>query len=249
MWHFDAVSQRGVGKALNEDAMLLGRRIVQGTGRSVGMADIRAAFAVADGVGGGALPHKASSRLLEALDQLMGAGATASGCDETSMRRLADRYAELEPKGMAATLVGVCMSDAVATVFNVGDSRAYLARRQHGLIRLSRDHTVAAEMADAQELTIDQADEACGLLKSLTSQFVSDSDVDARMVQAHVSTTATFPGDRLVLCSDGLVECMTDHQLSVLLRRVGMNAPQLVHEARRAGAVDDISVIVLSRSG
>ena len=78
---FTAFSQRGTGKAHNEDALLLDGQVHQGRVPEQGEVDSSQArfFAVADGVSSGTLPRTASRRLLELLQsRLATAPATAS---------------------------------------------------------------------------------------------------------------------------------------------------------------------------
>lgn len=145
-FQYTVFSQRGRGKIHNEDAVSLDGQVYQGSVREDGMVDIAQPryFAIADGVAIGTLPRLASRRLLEILrDHLASASVTESLL--SLLHQVQQDYVALSdnPKfhGMAATLVGVRLLGSTATIFNVGDSRAYLLTDGRADL-LSRDHTV-----------------------------------------------------------------------------------------------------------
>lgn len=247
MWRYEAISACGVGKLRNEDAMLLDARVVQGTGHTAGQAKEGTIFALADGVGSGALPHRASCRLLELLSRMINDQVNGRELDIGFMRDLAGEYSNLRPRDMASTLVGVWLRAERCTIFNTGDSRAYLFRPGQPLCRLSQDHTVAAEMVVTGELTSNQADAACGLLRSLTAQFVSGNE--ASLFYSSITYARCCSTDKLLLCSDGLTEALPDAEIYHLLAGADSSLLDLLSAARRAGSTDDTSIILLSCLG
>ncbi len=249
---FNCFSQRGSGKAHNEDAMLLDGRVHQGRVREHGEIDASQPryFAVADGVSSGTLPRTASRRLLELLqNSLERAPCTASL--SALLHQLQQDYVALGANaalyGMASTLVGVRLVGNVATIFNVGDSRAYLLT--HGdngdqASLLSRDHSFINDLVDEGEITQDQSEDAASFMRGLTSQFIVDAEFDEFKVNAVTHTLQ--PGERLLLCSDGLNEVLSDAEIATLL--VGHSDDDLLNAckgSRRAGGTDDFSVIVM----
>lgn len=250
---FESFSQRGTGKTHNEDAILLAGQVHQGRVREHGAVDAVQPryFAVADGVSSGTLPRAASRRLLELLQtRLASVGATASLT--ALLRQVQHDYVALSESnpqfsGMASTLVGVRLIGNVATVFNVGDSRVYLltgdAKTNQAKL-LSRDHSVLSDLIDDGAITHAQSEAAASFLRGLTSQFICDPDYDEFKV--HVSTHAMQHGERLLLCSDGLTEVLSDSQIAGLLHSHGQeDLLNACKASRRAGGTDDFSVIVL----
>ena len=245
---FNCFSQRGTGKAHNEDALLLGGQVHQGRVREHGEVDTSQPryFAVADGVSSGTLPRTASRRLLELL-QIRLATAPDTASLSALLHQVQQDYAALsanaEQGGMSSTLVGARLIGNTATIFNIGDSRAYLLTGGQAHL-LSRDHSLLNDMLVAGEITPEQAKNAASILKGLTCQFIVDAEFDEFNV--NIVTHELQPGERLLLCSDGLNEVLSDAGIAALF--VGNSDVDLLSAckaSRRAGGADDFSVIVL----
>ncbi len=254
MIQFNALSQRGISKLRNEDALLLDAQVHQRSVQVQGVvADDRVQhFAVADGVAIGTDPRATSRRLLELLWSQLAVAAPDAHLVPL-LRQVQADYARLGQwpslQGMASTLVGCRIVGAEVTVFNVGDSRAYLLADDRAVL-LSRDHSVLNEMVEDGDLTAEQAGEAATFMRGLTSQFAVEADDGAENFQVNTATTLWRPGERLLLCSDGLNEALSDAQIAAALA-AGADAAQLLNlckQARRAGGTDDFSVVVLSRT-
>ena len=143
--------------------------------------------------------------------------------------------------GMGTTMVGAWLSDFVASVAHVGDSRAYLWHRGR-LCALTRDHTVVEALR--QEELIESADSLCAeeqhaLLRALGVE---------PEVEVDVSETALQPGDYLLLCSDGLTRMVSE---SIVERAISqLRKPQqicdyLVDTANANGGIDNITVLTV----
>jgi protein phosphatase len=140
----------------------------------------------------------------------------------------------------AAALV-VDDGDERIAIANVGDSRAYVFT-QGDLTQLTEDHSVPEELVRQGQLEPDEVDShpqrhiltrAMGILPEV--------DVDLWEV-------LPYAGDRLLLCSDGLVREVTDDQIAAVLRRLadpGQAAQELVAKARANGGSDNITVVVI----
>ena len=250
---FNAVSQRGTGKANNEDALLLNGQVHQGRVREHGELDPPQTcyFAVADGVSISTHPRMASRRLLELLNARLGPAPCAASLS-TLLQEVQQDYVALstndELLGMAATLVGARIIGNAITIFNVGDSRAYLLTGDESGPQarlLSRDHSVLNDMIDDGDITLEQSGNAASFMRGLTSQFIADPEFDEFKV--NIVGHRWLPGDRLLLCSDGLNEVLSDGEIAALL--VGDSVEDLLNSckaSRRAGGTDDFSVIMLS---
>ena len=245
-------SKRGVGKARNEDAILLPGLVQQGTVREHGCLDLSEPryFAIADGVSQAAEPRMASFRLLNRLKMLLD-GVQANTSMSALLHRLQKEYAILGDKpeyfGMASTLVGARLVGNAATIFNVGDSRAYLLTKADNGSQahlLSRDHSLVSDMLTDGEITPEQAENAASIMRGLSCQFIADAEFDEFRV--NIVTHTLQPGERLLLCSDGLNEVLSDTDIAALF--VGNSDEDLMNAykaSRRAGGTDDFSVIVL----
>ncbi len=108
--------------------------------------------------------------------------------------------------GMGSTLTGVAIHDFTASMINVGDSRMYLIR--NGTIeQISKDHTLAEDQIERGIMSREEARES--QLRHILSSVIG---VDSR-IRVHMDELTVFPGDLLLLCTDGLTAVMEDHEI------------------------------------
>jgi PPM family protein phosphatase len=186
-------------------------------------------LAVADGVGGEAGGEMASAAAVDALaatffgadrDLLAPAEALAAAIRGANDAVLGAAGQSGQP-GAASTLVAAAIAGSSAVIGNLGDSRAYLLRDSE--IRL---------------LTADHA----GEFQSSITRFVGDP----RGVQPDVFVEVLRPGDRLLLCSDGLTRHVPDAEIAATVRRTDIDraATALVDLAKSRGGEDNITVVL-----
>jgi PPM family protein phosphatase len=158
-------------------------------------------FAVADGVGGHEKGEIASRTAIEALLEGFrgaGKGEPLSGLLQSLVRRANSRVLDAGMNsGMATTLVVCALRHDRAVVAHVGDSRCYLIRGGTATL-LTRDHTLASEHMRLGLLSADEVAEA------ETRHILSRSLGTGLSVSAEINDHQVFPGDVLLLCSDGL---------------------------------------------
>jgi serine/threonine protein phosphatase PrpC len=147
--------------------------------------------------------------------------------------------AQLE--GMATTLTLAYSAGDDLFVAHVGHSRAYLFRDGR-LRRLTRDHTLERQLADSQgPMPVDRPFR--DLQHALTDAIGHRVDgplVDVDHIQLH-------DGDRVVLCTNGLTDVVSDERMAELLavrRRAEDQSCELVELARELGAEDNATVVV-----
>lgn len=248
-FQYAAFSQRGRGKLHNEDAVLLDGQVYQGSVCEHGIVDTSQPryFAIADGVAIGTLPRMASRRLLEILSNHLTSASVAEPLSPL-LHQVQQDYVSLSDNprfyGMAATLAGVRLYDNAATIFNVGDSRAYLLvdGRAH---LLSRDHSLLNDLIDDGEITPEQGENTASILQGLTCQFIADAECDDFRV--NITMHQLQPGERILLCSDGLNEALDDAQVALLFANESeTELLDAFKAARQAGGTDDFSLIVLT---
>ena len=222
----------------NEDSLLAGARV----------------FAVADGMGGHAGGEVASRLAVEALQRLEDAPATRPE-DVTAALHAANRSiqdavrADPALRGMGTTATGVTLVETGGSehwvVFNVGDSRVYRLAGNR-MQQITRDHSEVRELVDAGLL--DPADAASHPLRNvITRSLGTDPAPDP-----DVWVLAPTPGERFVVCSDGLSGELDDRDVMLLARRHAdpqEAADELVAAAVRAGGRDNVSVVVVAVSG
>jgi serine/threonine protein phosphatase PrpC len=158
-------------------------------------------FAVADGVGGHEKGEVASRTAIETVVEGFreaNRGEPLSVLLEKLVRRANTRVLDAGMNsGMATTLVACALRYDRAVIAHVGDSRCYLLRGKTATL-LTRDHTIANEHARLGLLSADEAAEAG------TRHILSRSLGTVLSVSVEMSDHQLFPGDILLLCSDGL---------------------------------------------
>lgn len=197
--------------------------------------------AVADGMGGHAAGEIASRIAIDTVGH-----PVKEDADPHTMVQAAND-AVLEAVGNDPTLAGMgtTLSMALlepggtARVGHVGDSRIYLLRGGK-LRRVTVDHTVVAEMVAMGQIRPDE--EAQHPQRHLLTRALGMRDVGI-----FATEEALESGDRLLLCSDGLTEMVTEPQIVALITG---NSPseavwRLVEAANAAGGVDNTTALVV----
>ncbi|MCY1073433.1 PP2C family protein-serine/threonine phosphatase [Archangium lansingense] len=215
-------------------------------------------FAVADGLGGHEGGEVASQLVLSTVADFLTSqegqpqpatpvpAELSGGAESLIVRavRLAHHEVHVRQSGrlsmMASTITAVLLSAGDAVVCNLGDSRTFLVRG--GLLRrLTRDHTVLAEM---EEAGLDTSNPFALMHRnSLTGAVGMEASVDPECCRVTVQ-----PGDVLVLASDGLYEPVSPEVMVPLLAKGGSAqemAERLVAEAYDRGGTDNITGIVV----
>ena len=199
--------------------------------------------AVADGMGGHLGGEVASATALEAFYASFVEDGGMHDAVVAANAAVVDRAASEEQlRGMGTTLTaGVLGEDGTMIVGHVGDSRAYLLRDGE-LTRVTTDHSLVEELMAAGELTAEEA-ERDPRRSMITRALGLDDGVDVDMYPI-----ALRPGDRLVLCSDGLTTMVSDADVASKLAAepdAQRAADALVEAANAAGGVDNTTVIVI----
>lgn len=241
-WLVDGrMSRPGRGQRTNQDA------VAQYVPRDPVLAARKGAlFVVADGMRG-CPAGEVASRL--AAQTVLGAYYAGPSPDPVQSLQAAVgtadgwlRYwaaARPDLRGMGTTLTAVVVRGGELIVAHVGDSRAYLVRGGRAW-PLTRDHTWVADALARGLLT--QQEAASHPWRHMLTRNLGGSSaaVDVRRV-------VYAPGDRLVLCSDGVSGLVASHEIGWLAARSPRQAARaLVGTARQRGGQDDASAIVVS---
>jgi protein phosphatase len=200
-------------------------------------------FAIADGMGGHRGGAVASELALEKVEELSRAGkATLTDMVRSANRAVFERsMSDRSVTGMGTTLTAVQVDDTGAHLAHVGDSRAYLLRAG-ALRQLTDDHTLVNRMVRAGEITREEAD-IHPHRNVLTRVVGTEPEVDV-----DVDDIPVMDGDRILLCSDGLTNMVSEDQIQAILEATPApqeTADRLIKAANRAGGVDNITVVVL----
>lgn len=206
-------------------------------------------FLAADGVGGAAGGATASELAARTFaqrfprrwdDDPTGALVTAIQAAGRAVDVRAQQDRELT--GMATTLVAAVVHENRVWMANVGDSRGYLVRGGSAR-QITEDHSLVAESVRAGRLT--PAAAAINPYRHMITRSLGSTG-DA----VEVDIFGPFqlePGDRLLLCTDGLTETMNDQEIAAILVDGDADAVAraLVDAANERGGPDNISVIVV----
>lgn len=224
-----AASSAGLVRRRNEDSAYAGRWLC----------------AVADGMGGHAAGDVASATVIEAiracdvaagdpgqLTTLLGAAV------QEANRQLAERVrADPGLGSMGSTLTAMLWSGRHVAVANVGDSRAYLLR--DGVLRqITEDHVLANLVATPMP-----AQTAVYLVRYLDARPGWSPDLTLR---------AARPGDRYLICSDGLSGVVSPQAIRDALAEVGdldQAVAELIRLAHEGGAPDNVTLIGIDVPG
>ncbi|MBW4720616.1 PP2C family protein-serine/threonine phosphatase [Saccharothrix obliqua] len=229
-----AATDVGRVRASNEDSLLVGTAL----------------FAVADGMGGHAAGEVASAmavdhlRALDGRDDLRPEDVRAALAEADHAIRAAGR-AHPGQAGMGATATGLGLVRVAGSphwvVFNVGDSRVY-RYADDVLTLLTVDHSEAAEMVATGALTAEEA------------RYSRYRNVITRALGVRVPSEPDqwvfppVPGERFLLCSDGLTGELADDEIAAVLRAVAdpaAAAGELVRRAVLAGGRDNVTAVVV----
>ncbi|MCK6079746.1 protein phosphatase 2C domain-containing protein [Microbacterium sp. EYE_5] len=204
-------------------------------------------FLVADGMGGHDAGAAASAAVVEEFALLAGADSMGLEGMRAALARARATVERIGHSGRAAgtTLTGVAVTDVGGYGYwlavNVGDSRTY--RFADGLLeQISVDHSVVQELID--EGVLDAAAAGRDTRRNEITRAIGaggGGEADFWLVPAE-------PGDRMLICSDGLSGEVPAERIAQVLREVDDPqdaATRLVHEAMLHGGRDNITAVVV----
>jgi PPM family protein phosphatase len=214
-------------------------------------------FLVADGMGGAAAGEHASAVVvhetvkhlletarwfyrLDAPDETERIRLLREALERADQKLIAEAEADPSLTGMGTTLTALSIVGGDAFLVHVGDSRAYLFR-EGGLEQLTRDHTLAQQWIDQGMLRPEEA-RTHRLRHVLTNVIGGRPGVEGEIVKLRLQDR-----DRILLCTDGLNEPVSDERIAEILGRAGN--PQeacdaLVEAALEGGGRDNITVVL-----
>jgi protein phosphatase len=207
---------------------------------------------VADGMGGHSGGEVASdmavdSYITELTNQLDGnepvkfAMSSAGNVAHCAIRQKARDEKKLATMG--TTLVAAWVDGDLVSVAHAGDSRCYLLSQ--GLFRqLTVDHSVVQEMYEGGAITEEEMEKSP--MKNLLTNSLGAAQ---EIVEFSFLQRQVFPGDKLLLCSDGLTNTLTDDEILALLNEefwdVDHCAERMIEESLENGARDNVTVVIV----
>jgi protein phosphatase len=221
-------------------------------------------FVVADGMGGHVAGEVASRVAVEAISAFI---VETAGADKNrtwpfpfepalsleanrlkaafrlANRRIAATIADsLDLRGMATTASAMLVGKTHACVAHVGDSRVYVFRSGE-LAQITRDHSWVEEQVRAGTMSASAARQH-PWRNVVTRALSGGDDPEVDVVEVHAA-----PGERYLLCSDGLFSVVPDATIAEILRdrrpSLAQICDRLIEAANAAGGPDNITTLIL----
>jgi len=229
-----ASSHIGKIRATNQDSGSVGRHL----------------FVVADGMGGHAGGDVASALAVQHLSRLDRAYTSVDEARETLFTNILEAGRELtstveehpELTGMGTTVSAMIRVGSQMVIAHIGDSRIY--RLRDGVLeQITSDHTFVQRLVDSGRITPEEA--AVHPRRSVLMRVLGDVDAEPE-VDTHVVDTQ--PGDRWLLCSDGLSGYVPERDIAETLLTIDdveLVCHKLITQTLSEGAPDNVTVVVV----
>lgn len=200
---------------------------------------------VADGMGGLGFGEVASAITTFTVTRMVRDGHGINQAIEIAHRNIKE-YAESDGMGtnMGTTIVLLLSHGSLYNIFWVGDSRAYLLNEQQ-MKQITIDHSLVQSLIDQGELTKEQA--ATDPRKNAVTRALGVQELET--VRADSISERWQPGQKILLCSDGLTDCVSDAKIEELMLQGGNDqeiVDRLIEAALEGGGKDNVTVIVVS---
>ena len=237
--HFIGLTDTGVVRTANQDNYYVDDEL----GRF---------FIVADGMGGHAGGQEASriatevihSYLLENWDSPISSEIMLKeAVEKANAGILEDQQVNPERRDMGTTIVVLIFRDVQPWCAHVGDSRLYRFSDSQ-LEQITDDHTWVGMALKKGEINLEQA--KFHPWRHVLSQCLGREDLQ----HIDIQELSVKSGDRLLICSDGLTEEVTDEQIKTSLSSLEScqsTAQELIDAAKTAGGSDNITVVIVNQ--
>ena len=211
-------------------------------------------FIVADGMGGHAGGDVASALAIKHVTSVDRPFSSASEAEVALHGALISANSVLaetvfdhsELTGMGTTVSGFVLVGSDLAIAHIGDSRIYRLR-DGSLTQITSDHTFVQRLVDSGRITVEEA--AVHPRRSVLMRVLGDVDatpeIDTMVEKAE-------PGDRWLLCSDGLSSYVAEDRIAAALANGGDAeevAERLIKESLDQGAPDNVTVVVVDIDG
>ena len=165
----------------------------------------------------------------------------ASFCVAQANTAVYERALETDCRGMGTTLVSAVAGEKGAVVCNVGDSRAYLIRGGE-ITRITHDHSVVQTLVESGNITAEEARTHPN--RNLITRALGTEEV----TQCDAFEVSFQRGDKLLLCTDGLVVTATDEDICRAVcsgKSSKQDLDDLIALAKAQGAPDNVTVVLV----
>lgn len=232
---YEAVSHAGAVRTRNEDMAFIGGQTLRDDSDSfefqVPDRGMKFGAVVCDGLGGRADGDRASRMACEMFEAFV--DELPEGLDANELIHRIKHWfqsaneaiiAAASGNGMATTMTGLLLYYDQAYLLNSGDSRVYRLRYEN-FRQLTKDHSERERMGDPSVPS--------NLMYNCLG--ISDAFID-------VTPTRVVPGDRYVICSDGLSDYVAEEKIE----SDSDNVRNLLRDALEEGAPDNVTIIVIN---
>ncbi|MFT7307214.1 MAG: serine/threonine protein phosphatase PrpC [Candidatus Azotimanducaceae bacterium] len=231
MYHYGAGTDVGNVRDNNEDSFVCD--------------DQKDLWIVADGMGGLGFGEVASAITTFTVTRQVRDGHGINQAIELAHKNIKE-YAESDGLGtnMGTTIVLLLSHGSLYNVFWVGDSRAYLFDQER-LKQITIDHSLVQSLIDQGELTREEA--STDPRKNAVTRALGVQELET--VRADSISERWKTGQKILLCSDGLTDCVSDVDIEKLMRLGGDDqeiTDRLIEAALEGGGKDNVTVIVVS---
>jgi len=231
----------GKERTVNEDYFILDRE--------------KNLFIVADGMGGhnaGDIASKNATQIVDEylkIDLINNIRRDNRKIRETIIKSLLHAHLKIlemadknsQYQGMGCTMVAALIMGNSLHLCHVGDARAYICNEK-GMVPLTRDHSFVMDLVEKGKFTKEEA--RLSPMKNKLHQAIGAS----KTINPDYKHYILKNDDKILLCSDGLWEMMSDDQIYTLLKQdkpVKKICDTLIKMANNAGGYDNITAIVV----
>ena len=221
-------------------------------------------FAVSDGMGGAKSGEFASRITVDRVAHLLprgfrlSAAGMSSGFQDILIELFSEIHADLlklgfayeECAGMGCTLSLCWFTPEWAYFGHIGDSRIYFLPRAGGLSQISHDHSYVGKQR--RNGTMNERQARSDPRRSALQQALGAGN---QFIEPHVGAVGHRPGDRFLICSDGLIDGLWDREIEELIRTAPVEvanrslAQYLVETAVQNSGRDNTTAIVMEMLG
>ncbi len=200
---------------------------------------------IADGMGGLGFGEVASAITTYTVTTLIREGHGVNQAIELAHKNIKE-YAKTDALGtdMGTTIVLLLSHGSLYNIFWVGDSRAYLIDKAQ-MKQVTVDHSLVQALIDQGELTREEAE--TDPRKNAVTRALGVQGLET--VRADSISERWQPGQKILLCSDGLTDCVSDADIESIIRDGGSDqeiTDRLIQAALDGGGKDNVTIILVS---
>lgn len=203
-------------------------------------------YIVADGMGGHKAGDKASSYAVERFLEIIRTMTKEQpfclmkdAIEQVNQELFSMAESKEEYEGMGTTFVAASVVNNQLYVMNIGDSRLYLLNDR--ISQISMDHSFVEELVRNGEITKEEAKNH-PQKNYITRALGAEEQVKADFFQVEIE-----PGNRILLCSDGLSNMVSDKELESILKnekKIEVAVDKMIDRANEEGGRDNIAVVI-----